>query len=142
MEKLKSVLSYEGYLIERIEFTINKNFKPDSGQVEIEFSLGCEFKKEEDVFQVSLECIIFEDAERKNKPFSLDIVITGFYEFDADLSDEIQYKMLKINATAILYPYLRSFVTTVTGNAGFTPLILPLINVYEFLKSAAKEKEE
>ncbi|MGP8290360.1 protein-export chaperone SecB [Vreelandella zhanjiangensis] len=34
----------------------------------------------------------------------------------------------KINAPAIAYPYLRSFVSLVTLNSGYEPLILPTIN--------------
>lgn len=37
--------------------------------------------------------------------------------------------LVQINAPAIAFPYLRSFITTVTTNAGFKPIILPSINL-------------
>lgn len=143
MDKVESYLSFEGYIIECIDFAVNKSFKPESGQVELDFSLNCKFENKGDIFIVSLECFIFEDAENKNKPFSLTIVITGFFKFQVDLSEEKQRNMLTVNATAILYPYLRSIVTTITGNSGFPPLILPLINVSDFIKrNPPKEQSE
>lgn len=41
----------------------------------------------------------------------------------------------KINAPAIAFPFLRSFVATITLNAGFSPAILPSINFLEFKKT-------
>ena len=35
---------------------------------------------------------------------------------------------VKINSPAIAFPYLRSFISTLTLNAGLPPLILPAYN--------------
>ena len=39
-----------------------------------------------------------------------------------------------INAPAIAFPFLRSFIATITLNSGFTPAILPSINFTSFKK--------
>ena len=39
---------------------------------------------------------------------------------------------------AILYPYARALVSTYTSNANIAPLILPTINVNQFLKNKEK----
>ena len=44
----------------------------------------------------------------------------------------------KSNAVAILYPYARALVSTYTSNANIAPLILPTINVNQFLKNKEK----
>lgn len=39
-----------------------------------------------------------------------------------------------INAPAVAYPYLRSFISFITLNSGFAPAILPTLNFVEFGK--------
>lgn len=39
-----------------------------------------------------------------------------------------------VNAPAIAFPFLRSFIATITLNSGFTPAILPAINFMNFKK--------
>lgn len=44
---------------------------------------------------------------------------------------------IKINCPAIAFPFLRAFVTTVSANAGYPPIMLPSIN---FVKMAASQE--
>lgn len=46
--------------------------------------------------------------------------------------------MLEINGTAILFPYLRSFITTLTSNAGIPPLVLPTLNIQKIIEEKNK----
>ncbi|HDV6065568.1 TPA: protein-export chaperone SecB, partial [Staphylococcus pseudintermedius] len=41
-------------------------------------------------------------------------------------------------AIAILFPYLRSLISDVTSKGSRAPIILPPINVHEFLDNAEK----
>lgn len=46
---------------------------------------------------------------------------------------------IRINSPAIAFPFLRSFVTTVSANAGYPPIILPSIN---FVRLTTKQGGE
>lgn len=49
--------------------------------------------------------------------------------------------LVNVNAKAIAFPFLRSFINTVTSNAGIPPLILPALNFikrHEEMSQAAK----
>lgn len=46
---------------------------------------------------------------------------------------------IRINTPAIAFPFLRSFVTTVSANAGYPPIILPSIN---FVRLTSKQSSE
>jgi preprotein translocase subunit SecB len=46
----------------------------------------------------------------------------------------------RISAPAIGFPYLRSFVTTITVQAGYPPVILPSINFVQFSKERELQK--
>lgn len=60
---------------------------------------------------------------------SLQLEFWAFFEADQDIDDEFRNSHFpKVNAPAIAYPYLRSFVTTFLVNAGYSPLYLPTVN--------------
>lgn len=52
-------------------------------------------------------------------------------------SDFLESPMINVNAKAIAFPFVRSFINTVTSNAGLPPLVLPALN---FVKRQQEEK--
>ncbi|HDU1385548.1 TPA: protein-export chaperone SecB, partial [Staphylococcus pseudintermedius] len=60
-------------------------------------------------------------------------VIIGVFE--QEINPEFD---LTPNAIAILFPYLRSLISDVTSKGSRAPIILPPINVHEFLDNAEK----
>lgn len=86
-------------------------------------------------FGVSLTVEIFENLQKKETPY-LEIKITMVGEFqmlDLEGSKNLDLESFcRINAPAIIYPYIRQHVRALTLDAGFTnPIVLPIIN---FLK--------
>lgn len=67
---------------------------------------------------------VFPTKEKKVYPFNLKVTMSGFFEYEGNIDVE-QYLP---NAAAIMYPYMRSIVTSITSNANVAPLILPTIN--------------
>ena len=124
-----SVLNFEGYKVEKIRFDINDNFDADDVTVDIKFDIRNNIDKENRTLKVILEVNIFNDCIENNKPFSLEVSIIGFYRFDDKVDENILQGLVKSNAVAILYPYLRSLVSVITSNSGFPTIILPTINV-------------
>lgn len=57
----------------------------------------------------------------------------GVFEFE-DWEDDDKNGMAINNATAILFPYLRNLVSTVTLNGNVPPYILPVMNIVELFK--------
>lgn len=60
----------------------------------------------------------------------VEVVASGIFSFD-EIPDDAKTveSLLQYNAVAILFPYVRSYITTITSNAGMIPIILPPINV-------------
>lgn len=92
--------------------------------------------------QVDFEQTIgVDDGERKmrllfstkiqdeNAFVSLFVRAEGFFEFDVDLPEEHKDVFFKANAPAILFPYIRSYITTLTALSGIPPIILPTLNL-------------
>ena len=60
--------------------------------------------------------------------FDLNILAIGNFEFDKEFDDkELKKTFINTNAPAIMFPYVRSFITSLTSNLGNVtgPLILP-----------------
>lgn len=75
--------------------------------------------------------IFLEIHNTKTNPFPMDIDLSfiGIFQFDViDDTNELD-KFLNIGATQILFPYVRSIVSTITGASLMQPLILPIIDV-------------
>jgi preprotein translocase subunit SecB len=66
-------------------------------------------------------------TEEEPKPFDINVTIVGVFELGEDVNAQ-QEREFVIEATGMLYPYLRSMVTNLTAQAYITPLNLPIIN--------------
>ena len=123
MENLKSVLIFEKYIVDKVEFIRNKNCDLDQ-RTKVNFSVSKSVKKIEDKMEVTIETKIFEHAEENNYPFEMNVQITGFFAVENESKLN-----LEPNAIAILYPYIRAIVSTYTASANVNALTLPPINV-------------
>ncbi|MDA3931901.1 MAG: protein-export chaperone SecB [Tenericutes bacterium] len=85
-------------------------------------------KIKENVFFSSL---ILQVTSTKEEPFPIDIHIDfkGIFEFSpGDNQDDILH-FLKTEAVTILFPYLRTMLTSLTTTAMLPPIILPVMDV-------------
>ena len=63
----------------------------------------------------------------------MEVVLKGFFSIDsADSNVDISF--FKTNAVAILFPYLRAIVSSYTANANIAPVILPAMNINEYIR--------
>ena len=67
-----------------------------------------------------------EKSDDQPKPFDLCVTYTGVFESDA--STDAERREVVIGGTALLYPYLRAAVTTLTTAALAAPVVLPVVN--------------
>lgn len=132
-ENLKSSLVFHDYIVNHIEFTTNENFQ--EGEIDIKFRINrnIEYGENSDnTVYVSLDVVVFDKASENNYPFTLKLKVTGKFEiFSTD--EEKRHTLVTKNTIAILFPYVRSLISTYTANANVPPLILPPINVLRFM---------
>lgn len=73
--------------------------------------------------------------------YSIKAEMRFFFETDAPITGEFKNSSFPtVNAPAIAFPYLRSFLSVVTMQAGYPPVMLPSINFVEFAKTAKANK--
>ena len=74
-------------------------------------------------------------------PYEVDLVINGIFSLSDCKNDEIDEFMNK-NAVAILFPYLRSILSTALSAMMIQPLILPLVDAYQLFHSKKDLNED
>ncbi|WP_436950536.1 protein-export chaperone SecB [Staphylococcus xylosus] len=137
-----SPLIFKDYIVTETYLKTNLKFKQESMKkvsITQDFSADIAY----DMNGVSYVQLNLEIKNKKDEsPFDLSVSIVGFFELNSDGYEEQDYiNLLKVNAVAILYPYLRSVVTDITSKANaFNPLILPPMNFSSMLQEENKIK--
>ena len=96
-------------------------------------------------FSLSIGNTLFEDnlkcfgvgfcMEINDKDFKIKVEMLFRFETDINLDEEFKKSdFIRINAPAIAYPYVRSFISNLTLQAGFSPVILPSVNFVQLVK--------
>lgn len=82
---------------------------------------------------VVLKIGIFSLQELSKVPFQINVEIEGYFNWDDELEKNavLLDAMLKQNAPAILFSYVRPLITLITVEADMPPLVIPLMNFKE-----------
>ena len=83
--------------------------------------------------------VLIEDHPEHRSPINLRVRITGVFEIEGENCEEEINNFLKQQGLQIVYPYLRSMVSSITASALVPPIMLPIINVLDF-KDEIEEK--
>lgn len=135
-----SKLRFENYITKDLNFEINPNCtRKDELELDLNFNHEIQLDYQQKRSVVILECSLFEHPYENNYPFSLTLSLLGFFDFDTDLNEDDIIKLLEVNGVAILFPYLRGIISTITSNLGVAPIIIPTINIVEMLRNNKKD---
>lgn len=97
-----------------------------SKDLSVEFSLTGEDKRKEHCFELTIHTSI---ADKSNN-LKIEVDIIGFFEFDQDCEQQELNGYFFTNAPAILFPYLRAYISSLTCLSGLHhPVILPTLNI-------------
>ncbi|NDL67785.1 protein-export chaperone SecB [Anaerotalea alkaliphila] len=133
MEIIESVLQFRGYVVNEINFIKTEGYAvPKGGKFNVQPELKSSTIYEgENTYKLTLTLGINMQKDI-DFPFELFVSMTGIFQFN---SQQPETKgMLEKNTTAILFPYLRTLVSSVTMNANIPPFILPTVNVSKMLE--------
>lgn len=64
----------------------------------------------------------------KESTLKIEVEFSGYFTFKDSLEEHFENYLLA-NAPAIIFPYVRAYVTTLTSLSGITPVILPTMNL-------------
>ncbi len=130
---VNSCLQFMGYEVNKIHFELSEAFdKIDDFRISPEFGMSVS-ELNNGKYKVQLS-ISIKSTNENPQPFNLDVVMTGNFSIRMENDDDIKQALLHDNTVAIMFPFLRSIVSSLTTAANIPSLILPVINVAETLK--------
>ena len=120
---------FKGISCEQLSFKLNRVRLEPNQRLDIKPQFSRQVRKSNEnpkMMFVNLKVAVLTN-ENEPKPFDIEVSIVGLYEL-AEVADARQERDFVIEATSMLYPYLRSMVTNLTAQAYIQPLNLPVLN--------------
>ncbi|WP_196606590.1 protein-export chaperone SecB [Pectinatus frisingensis] len=135
----KSDFQFHCTRLEKIDYAINNKYVNTNKPIKVNLSIQTKIDKniKEKRAQVLLNVSVFKDEPLA--PFSAIVNMSGLFSW-GDKSEKDIDKLLKINAPATVFSYIRPIITNLSTMSMFTPLFLPLYNFSKTDKIAIKNK--
>ncbi|UXR69019.1 protein-export chaperone SecB [Staphylococcus sp. IVB6246] len=135
-------IKFINYIVDTMYYKTNPNFKrQEKKKIRINEDIYAEVKINTDKNKaiITLQAVLEEDNQF---PFTFDVKIIGYFEFVIEESYGIEFEdLLKKNAIAILFPYLRAIVSELIGKSNKYPSYnMPVRNIVRELESKDKIK--
>lgn len=141
-----SAFQFIDYKVNSINFKRNTEFTYEgSMEIQFKFDASLNLDIEQQSVCVTLDIIVCDPSLFDTSPFTLNVSISGYfnYEVEEEIEDyqkfEEQCKLFGITA---LFPYLRSIISEITRLSNLPTLVLPLINVYNYLENEKNKGED
>jgi len=119
----KAAFSLVQYRFERINIDFSKN---KAKQLEIGFNPSGKFYLKNFTFELTFSFIAYTDGIEN--PF-IEIECISLFKFQDKLTFAEIPPYFYRNSIAIIFPYIRAFISTVTLQANIPPLIFPTMNL-------------
>jgi preprotein translocase subunit SecB len=136
-------LEIDSYYVREIHLATNTEYDPEqasTGELVVDFEVA-PHPEEPYRFQVAMSVGVSLDEERtNNEPYSLHLVLNGYFSFKPDTTAETMHKMMFSNAVPIVYGIARGCVGQVTASAFNGPLMLPAYNFVAHAERKVKEQ--
>lgn len=122
-------IDFKGITAEEMSFKLNRVKLNPEDKLDIKPQFSRQVRKvnnNEKINFVALSVKI-ESTEQEPKPFDIHVTLVGVFEVE-DVQNEAEERNFVIEATKVVYPYLRAAVTNLTASAFIAPLNLPVIS--------------
>lgn len=124
MAEEKSKFQFLGYQIVESVIKITEG-KDISDNINVNFEQTIGVDEGDHKMRLTLTAVVTDE----NNVLDVKVTANGYFHFDSDISDEMKDTFFCINAPAILFPYIRAYVTTLSALSGVDPIIIPTLNL-------------
>lgn len=121
---------FKGITTEELSYKLNRVQIAPNQRLDIKPQFARQVRKPNDnkkLIFISL-AVKIESNEKEPKPFDLSVNLVGIFELEKEDYNAQEERAFVIEATQLLYPYLRSAVSNLTAQAYVSPLNLPIIS--------------
>jgi preprotein translocase subunit SecB len=133
----KSSFQFLGFKILKTNIDIKEGETPT--EINVGFSPEGTIIKNESKFELVLKTVIKDG----NDILNIEVHSKAYFLFDENQDNATLDNLFYLNAPALLFPYIRAYISTLTNLSGFAPITLPTFNLSELgkeLKSNTSEK--
>lgn len=117
------------YKVVKTSFELNEKYEFKQGVINIQPIFDRDVKRIDDNKYIIKLGIRILSIENKNPiPFNAEVIISSVFELP-NWEDEATNQIAINSSTAIMFPYLRTLMATVTMNGNVPPYMLPIMNI-------------
>lgn len=139
--------SFLGYWVEKVSFsaTPRSSSNPfgalphEAGEPPDELVLGFNagIGVDETGMQGQVTLTVTLTAEPPKQPYSIEVQATGRFGMDPATGTKTQLEdFCKVNAPAILFPYVRQIIHSLTATSRYGPILIPPVNMVNTLTAS------
>lgn len=122
-EVTKASFSFENYIIR--DAVIHVSEKQTDGHINFKFEPKGVIDKEQKTFTLTLGTHV----EDESRSFELKVFADATFRYVEDEDGNIREAFLIHNAPAILFPYIRAYISALSSLSGIPTILLPTINM-------------
>lgn len=117
------------YKVLKFAFDLNENFEFTNSLIDVRPSFNRNIQKiNENQYVLKLSVNISNTINKGPIPFNAEVVISSVFELENWETGDANTIAIK-NATAIMFPYLRTLLATITLNGNVPPYNLPIMDI-------------
>lgn len=124
MAEKEAQFRFVNYQILESEIKFSPETQPNQ-KLNVTFNRTVGVSESDCKMRLELETTI-ENADRS---VYIHIKTYGYFEFESHISEELKEIFFNTNAPAILFPYVRAYISALTALSGVEPIILPTLNL-------------
>jgi len=134
MENIR--FQFQNFLVKR-SFIELKDGKPDKG-FNISINPSGEIFSNKSIFRLKLDIKVFDN----NEIIKAELTALANFVFNKDIKESDLDSYFYVNAPAIVFPYLRAYLSTLTNLSGIQPINLPTLNLTKLKDHLKKNTRE
>lgn len=116
------------------------HFDPDSSNNELSISIKKDVKINKGYIYNGVVTLTTE-LRSENDSAYIKVVCCGKFSVAIDnLSEQIVEMLIEKNSIAIMFPYIRSYISSITSIPNMLPIVLPPINVNKLIEDQERNK--
>lgn len=120
-------IQLESWKIQTLNFTMVEDAREENS---FSLKVGQVFPENE-----KKQFVIIFDIDLKDKDFDLVFQVAFVFSTEDEINEDFKFSDFpKINAPAIAFPFIRAYISNLTLQSGFEPVILPSINFVKLAK--------
>jgi len=117
------------YKVLKTIFELNEEYEFKQSKINIQPHFNRDIIKIDDThYKITLGIEISNKINNSPLPFNAEVIISSVFEL-TNWESEAANSIAVNNATAIMFPYLRTLMASVTMNGNVPPYMLPIMNI-------------